>query len=602
MGKEIGVNINLKNPIKNSKLLTYLQIRKVRIVLAAACIVLLAVVVYATWFAGDSNANRDATAPVRRGPLVISLTESGTIQNRRREVVKNEVEGTVTILYLIAEGVNAKKGDLLVELDSSRLLDEKNQQQITVLNSEAAFIRARENLAVTKSQADSDISQAELTYKFAEQDLKKYLEGEYPQELQKAEADINIATEELQRATDKMDWSKRLAGEGYITRTELQADELACKRTQINLDLANSALDLLKRYTHQRSLDQLKSNVEQAREAFGRTKRKASADMVQAEAELKAKQSEYERQKAGLEKIDNQIAKCRIASPGNGMVVYATTGQSRGWRNVEPLAEGQQVRERQDLIYIPTDEAMMVEVKIHESSLRKIHQDLPVRVTVDAVPGQVFWGRVGKIGLLPDAQMAFLNPDLKVYGTEIYIEGNAGVLRPGMTCQAEIIVEQHADSLYVPVQSVVRVGGKTVAYVQTPSGPKQREVKVGLDNNRIIRIIDGLKEGELVLLAPPLAPSSIANEEGQTASGQVMAIPVGTTMPAQINSAQSQEAKPPSTQPAFDPSKLRDMSPEERRKLLESLTPEQREELRKRRNNQGQGSERPARPRRSTND
>ena len=587
MRKEIGVNTDLKNLINNSKskVPAYLRLRPVRIALAAVSIVLLAVVVYAVWFAGDSNANRAATTPVRRGPLVISLTESGTIQNRRREVVKSEVEGTVTILYLIAEGVNAKKGDLLVELDSSRLLDEKNQQQITVLNSEAAFIRARENLAVTKSQTDSDISQAELAYKFAEQDLKKYLEGEYPQELQKAEADITIAKEELQRATDKMDWSKRLAGEGYITRTELQADKLACKRAQINLDLANSALDLLKRYTHQRNLDQLRSDVEQAREALERTKRKASADMVLVGAELKAKRSEHERQKAKLEKIDDQIAKCRITSPVSGMVVYATTGQGGGrWHNVEPLEEGQQVRERQDLIHLPTDEAMMVEIKVHESSLRKIRQDLPVRVTVDAVPGQVFWGRVGKIGLLPDAQMAFMNPDLKVYSSDIYLEGNAaGALRPGMTCRAEIIVEQHTDSLYVPVQSIVRVGGKTVAYVQTPDGPERREVKVGLDNNRVIRIIDGLKDGELVLLAPPLAPSAIAAEEGQP-----LTIPVGTTMPAQTDSSQSPEAKPPSTQPAFDPSKLRDMSREERRKLLESLTPQQREELRKRRAGQGQ--------------
>ncbi|MCK4625267.1 MAG: efflux RND transporter periplasmic adaptor subunit [Phycisphaerae bacterium] len=582
------MNTNLKNLINNSRIPTYLRLKPVRIALAAACIVLLIVVVYAVWFSGDSDTNRVATASVKRGPLVISLTESGTIQNRKRAVVKSEVEGTVTILYLIAEGVNVKKDDLLVELDSSRLLDQKNQQQITVLNSDAGFIRARENLAVTNSQTDSDISKAKLAYKFAEQDLEKYLKGEYPRELQKADADIKIADEELQRATDKLKWSKRLAGEGYITQTELKADELACKRAQINLDLANSALDLLKRYTHQRNLDQLKSDVEQAGEALRRTKLKATADIVQAEAELRAKQSEHERQKAKLEKIDDQIAKCRIKSPVSGMVVYATTGQRRRWRSVEPLDEGQQVRERQELIHLPTDAAMIVETKIHEASLKKVRQGMPVRVTVDAVPGEVFWGRVGKIGLLPDAQMAFLNPDLKVYSTQVYLDDKAGELRPGMTCRAEIIIEQHANSLYVPVQSIVRVGGKTVAYVQTPDGPKRREVKVGLDNNRVIRIIEGLKDGELVLLAPPLAPSAVADEGGQQA-GKPLTIPAGTTMPAQTGSAQSPEAKPPSTQPAFDPSKLRDMSREERRKVLESLTPEQREKLRKLRSGRNQG-------------
>ena len=593
------MNTNRKNPNGNNRLLRYLRLRPVRVVLAGVCIALVAAVVYAVWYAGADDTNLVATAAARRGPLVISVTESGTVQNRQRAVVKSQVEGVVSILYLIAEGTHANKGDLLLELDSSRLLDERNQQQITVQNSEASFIHARENLAVTKSQTDSDVAQAALTYKFAEQDLKKYLEGEYPQELKKAEADINIAKEEVQRATDKLDWSKRLAGEGYITRTELQADELAAMRAKIELDLANTAMDLLKRYTHQRNLDQLQSNVEQAREALDRTRRKASADMVQAGADLKAKESEFERQKAKLEKMNDQIGKCKITSPVTGMVVYATTGQTSHRRNVEPLEEGQQVRERQELIYLPTDAAMMAEVRVHEASLKKVRPGMPVRVTVNAVPGQVFWGRVGKIGLLPDAQSAFLNPDLKVYSTEIYLEGDVAGLRPGMSCRAEIIVEQHADAVYVPVQSVVRVGGKTVAYVQTATGVEPREVKIGLDNNRMIRVIEGLQEGELVLLAPPLAPSAMTGEEGQQ-PGQPMAIPLSTSQPSQ--GGQAGPTTGPASRPAVDPSKLREMSPEERRKRFQSLTPEQREEMRSRRGargqgpGQGQGEQRPGRP------
>ena len=593
------MSTNLKIATYARRLFEFLRGRSARAVLAGGSLVLLAVVAYGVWAAGAKNGNRPATVTAQRGPLVISLAESGTIQNRQRAVVKSEVEGMVTILYLIAEGTHAKKGDLLLELDSSRLLDEKNQQQITVLNSEAGFIRARENVAVTKSQTDSDIAQADLKYRFAEQDLKKYLEGEHPREVQKAGADIDIANEELQRAADKLVWSNRLADEGYITRMELKADELASTRAKIGLDLAKSAMGLLESYTHQRNLDQLTSDVEQAKEALGRTTRKAAADMVQAEVELKAKESEFERQKAKLEKIDEQIAKCRIASPVDGMVVYSTTGQASHRHNVEPLEEGQQVRERQDLIYLPTDAAMMAEVRIHESSLRKVHEDMPVRVTVDAVPGQVFWGRVGKIGLLPDAQSAFMNPDLKVYSTEIYVEGETGGLRPGMTCRAEIIVEQYADAIYVPVQSIGRVGGQTVAYVQAANGFEPRAVQVGLDNNRMIRIIEGLREGESVLLAPPMAPSAVVESEEQQARQvalQSMTMPAGTGQKAPAAATETQPASQPASQPAFDRSKLRQMSPEERRKYMESLTPQQREELRRRFETQGTGRRRSGPP------
>jgi len=513
-------------------------------VLAAALVVLaLAMGMHVTWYTGTDAASQVPVAVVRRGPLTISVTTSGTVQSRERVVLKSEVEGVTTILSLAEEGTHVRQGDLLVELDSSNLQDQKNQQLIVVLNAEAGFIRARENLAVTQSQTESDIAQAGLASKFAELDLKKYLEGEYPRELQKAESDITIAREELQRAHEKLEWSKKLAAEGYVTRTELQADELATKRAEIDLKLARSDLELLEKYTHQRDLEQLRSDADQAKKAFERTQRKAAADLVQAEAELKAKESEYERQKARLAKIEAQIAKCRITASVDGMVVYATTEQF-SWRgNIEPLAEGQQVRERQELISLPTTSAMTAKVKVHESSLRKVRKGMPVRVTINALPGEVFWGRVTKIAVLADALSVWLNPDLKVYTTHIDLEGDTSVLRPGMSCRAEIIVQEYADALYVPVQAVARVEEETVVYVRAAGRLERRAVKVGLDNNRVIHIMEGLEEGETVSLAPPLAASAVPADDGPQAPAGSR--PAATTTPAAARPARSERPRKP---------------------------------------------------------
>ena len=88
---------------------------------------------------------------VAQGRLVISVTESGTIQPREQIIIKSEVEGNNTILYLIPEGTLVKEGDLLVELDASRHEDSKVDQEIAVQNAEAAFVRSDENLAVVRS-------------------------------------------------------------------------------------------------------------------------------------------------------------------------------------------------------------------------------------------------------------------------------------------------------------------------------------------------------------------------------------------------------------------------------------------------------------------
>ncbi|MCU0653106.1 MAG: hypothetical protein MUD10_02495, partial [Candidatus Pacebacteria bacterium] len=68
-----------------------------------------------------------------------------------------------------------------------------------------------------------------------------------------------------------------------------------------------------------------------------------------------------------------------------------------------------------------------------------------------------------------------------------------------------IVLEEYENVLYVPVQSVVRIGNQPTVYVMEGGESKPRPVEIGLDNNRMVHIKSGLEVGEKVLLAPPLA-------------------------------------------------------------------------------------------------
>ncbi|MBN1899871.1 efflux RND transporter periplasmic adaptor subunit, partial [Candidatus Sumerlaeota bacterium] len=187
------------------------------------------------------------------------------------------------------------------------------------------------------------------------------------------------------------------------------------------------------------------------------------------------------------------------------------TSARRSWRGSdEPLAEGQEIRERQELIFLPTADTMTAEVKIHESSLKKIKPGLPVNIRIDALPGRLFTGKVTKIAPLPDSQSMWLNPDLKVFSTLIDIDQDGSEMRTGMSCKAEIIIETLKDVLYVPVQAVIRKGDQAYAYVANGKQLEARPITIGLDNNSMAHVIDGLKEGEDVVLTPPLAQGEAA--------------------------------------------------------------------------------------------
>jgi len=471
---------------------------------------------------GSEDAMSDlATFVAKRGPLTISVLESGTISPQEQITLRNEVEGRTTIVSLVPDGSIVKKGDLLVELDASNLKDAIIDQDIQVQRAEAAYIGAQESLAVTENQAKSDIDVARLTLKFAKQDLQQYVDGLFPKDVNELTAKIRLAEEDLKRAEDVNDWSKRLYEEKYLSETEYLADKLSVQRRKLERDVANSDLDLLENFTYQRQIDQLTSDVNQAEMALERTERKASADVVQAKADLRAKELEYNRQKEKMKKIEDQLAKTTIYAPQDGMVVYATSsgGGRRGpFDRRDPMDIGVEVTERQDLINLPTADSMKATIDIHETSLEKVRVGLPAVITVDALAGKKFLGRVQRIAPLPDARMQWANPDLKIYPTDIYLEDMDSSLRTGMSCKAEIIIAQYEDTIYIPVQAVLRIAGQPTVHVVNNDGSyTERKVEIGLDDNTMIRIVSGLEEGEVVLMTPPLRAATL--ESGAKISG-----------------------------------------------------------------------------------
>ncbi len=480
--------------------------------LAGAAVAAVLVVLIGVWRSYETRqrAGREdvgLTAEVRRGPLTISLVESGAIRNRERAIVRSEVEGARTIIQLVEEGKHVEAGDLLVELDSSSLEEQRLEQEARVENSEAAVIQSRESLEVSRNQAEADVARAELDLRFAIMELEQYREGDYPQELQQAEASITIAEEEVRRARENLEWSRTLEAEGYITRSELEADELALKRRGLDLELARGKRNVLTQYTHVQALEKRKSDIQQAEMALERVRRRARADVIRAESDLHSRESDLRHQQNRLERLKDQIAKCRITAPASGMVIYATSVQMHRWRRIDPLEPGQTVRERQELIHLPTTTDMMVEISVHEAHLPKIRVGLPARITLDTDPDRVFAGELKRIGILPDSAGMALNPDLKLYQCHVHIDETARGLRQGMTCSVEVIIEQHDDVLYIPLQALVRVDGQTTVYVAGPRGVAPRPVRIGLDNGRRVHILEGLDEGERVLLAPPLSTS-----------------------------------------------------------------------------------------------
>ena len=450
----------------------------------------------------------DQTTPtftVAEGPLTIGITSSGSIQSRDKITLRSELEGNNTVIWVVDEGVNVKAGDLLLEFDSAALVTKRNDQEITAATAEGNLIISEEKLEVTKGDCDANLLEREVDVTLAKMKLEKYENGEYPQQKREYEADIALADEEVKRAAEKLEWSQRLAKEGFLTRTELQADELALRRKEIALEMAQTKMNVLTNYTVIQTRATNESALRKATRALARTKWQNKSIIRQVETEIVQRTRERDRATNRLAELNFQISKSKIFAPTNGVILYASTVQiarRRWW--TRPLAVGETAVQRQELIYIPLDTGMIVELMVPEASLNKLELGMAANVKVDAFPDRVFHGKLAKIGILPDGQSAQLNPDLKMYKCELECDFSDVVIRPGMSCDVELVKHSYDKVLYCPMQCVTRIDGVPHVYIQENGQWTPRKVEVGLDNNRMIHIVSGVSAGDVVMLAPPV--------------------------------------------------------------------------------------------------
>ena len=213
---------------------------------------------------------------------------------------------------------------------------------------------------------------------------------------------------------------------------------------------------------HERRLEELRQAIETRKRDLQKTERQARARLADFQADMDSARFTLAREQDKLTKIGEQVGKAKLYSPVNGILVYARE-RSR-WGSGDPIEEGTQVRERQDIISIPQAGGMIAEAKLHETSLKKVQVGQKCLIRVDALPGQMFEGRVDFVAQLPDSGSYWSNPNQRVYRSLIAIDGGNAEMRPGMSCNVEILVEDLEDVLFVPRQCVFFDGRETVVF------------------------------------------------------------------------------------------------------------------------------------------
>ena len=416
---------------------------------------------------GPKETNQPLLQTVARGPFDHIVLEQGEVESSSNIDVNCEVKAKGTsgtpILWVIDEGTYVKKGDKLVELDASAFEDELTTQRISVSGAESAVISS------------------EALVRTAEISLQEYLEGTYLSERKTLLSDIALSEQNLRKAELNLASAERMAAKGLLKSLQIEAENFAVANTKNLLESAQAKLKVLDELTKQKMKVQYESDIEAAR------------------AKLDSDKIVLAEEQDTLKEIEQQIAKCVILSPADGVVVYNNSFSSRGGSEFV-VEEGASVRERQTIIKLPDPTKMQVKAKINESRITFVREGMPAIVKVGAAEGEML-ARVTKVNKYAEPG-SWMSSSVKEYAAFVEIKQPPESIRTGMTAEVRIYVEQLPDALQIPVNAIYEVKGHHFCLKQVGEGWETIEVKIGATNDKMLTILEGLAENDQIALNP----------------------------------------------------------------------------------------------------
>ena len=226
----------------------------------------------------------------------------------------------------------------------------------------------------------------------------------------------------------------------------------------------------------------------------------SGAAVDRAHQNLQAASQRVAQARAQVQRAGDLVAKTSILSPIDGTVTRL------GVREGEMVVVGVQNQPGTTLMTISDLSAINAEVKVAEADVLRVKVGQPALVTLEALPARTFAGRVVEIGAsaLPATGTGAAARDFKVV---VRLDAPDANLRPGLTCDADLITLQSSNVLTVPLQSVVLrrlqpgdaeragvlvVGDERVAFALVISGAVG-----GLDIE-----VTGVPEGAPIVIGP----------------------------------------------------------------------------------------------------
>ncbi|MCW5851035.1 MAG: efflux RND transporter periplasmic adaptor subunit [Anaerolineae bacterium] len=300
-------------------------------------------------------------------------------------------------------------------------------------------------LIVASDQVERDVQQAQLELQARRQRLDQARAGASPADIEAAQAAVREATVAREVAQAKYDdRAKEPDASTSQEAAQLEAAKAAYQRARATLERALTG---------------------------------ASPEEVAAQ-ETAVKQGEL-----ALKAAQNRTADTQLLAPFAGVILEVN---ARVEENVGSL---------QPVVLLADLSQMQIEVEVEEVDAPTVQAGQSAEIRLDAFPGETLQGTVSRVAPAASTQRGAVS-----YTAVMDLAPTSLALKPGLSATAKIATRTKTGVLLVPSRAVQPVGRQKIVKVVRGGRAVETEVTVGLTDKQMVEIVDGVREGDLVVV------------------------------------------------------------------------------------------------------
>ncbi|MDR5658684.1 efflux RND transporter periplasmic adaptor subunit [Serpentinicella sp. ANB-PHB4] len=194
----------------------------------------------------------------------------------------------------------------------------------------------------------------------------------------------------------------------------------------------------------------------------------------QAKGYLDQAKAGYEQAKAGL---DATVVK----APISGLVTNLSVMENQLATNTQPAA------------IIVDMASVFLQVQVTEGMINQLTRGQEVSVTIPSAKEEVIVGNIDDISYTPDMRT-------QLYSVKVNISNEENKIKPGMSGRLTLDLDRKEDVLVINRGAVLDKDGEEIVYIVEDNKAVERNVKLGLESDHYIEVIDGLNKNDKVII------------------------------------------------------------------------------------------------------